>query len=294
MTENNGHHQTRPAPPAPSFARRRSPWPLVVVAALLIIVPFIFWYGTWFGRPLSDAEIEKYLRDEANPRHEQHALAQIAGHMEQHDADVHRWYPQIAGLASSRHADVRMTTAWVMGKDARAPEFHAALGQLLADAEPIVRRNAALALVPANDASGRAELLAMLRPYTFNSPRTGQLVSLLAPGTPVKRDSMLARIRTDAGAVAEIRSPLPGRIAQSAVAVGAQIVAGQPLVTLAPDEDSVLNALVALRFVATTEDLPEIERYAAGAGGLSAESKREAALTVEAIKRRAAENNQTK
>lgn len=290
MTENNGHGRP-PTPPRQS--RRRSPWPLVVVAALLVIAPFMFWYGTWFGRPLSDAEIEKYLRDEENPRHEQHALSQIAALMDKGDATAARWYPQVAGLAASRHADVRMTAAWVMGKDARQQEFHAALRKLLADGEPIVRRNAALALVPFNDASGRAELLAMLRPYTFDAPLAGQLVSVLPVGTPVKREAMLARVRTGEQ-VAEIRSPLPGRIEQLAAATGAQITAGQPLVTLAPDEDSVTNALVALRFVGTVEDLPEVERYAAGVAGMSEESKREAALTVEAVKRRAAEKSATK
>jgi hypothetical protein len=284
MTENNGHRR-QAARSASALGRRRTPWPLMVVAALLVVVPFMFWYGTWFGRTLSDAEIEQYLRDEENPRHEQHALSQIVARMEKGDGGVRRWYPQIVRLAASRHADVRMTAAWVMGKDARSQEFHNALRGLLADGEPIVRRNAALALVPFNDASGRAELLAMLRPYTFDAPLGGQLVSVLPAGTPVKREAMLARVRVGER-VAEIRSPLPGRIEQAAAAPGAQIAAGQPLVTLAPDEDSVLNALVGLRFVGTPEDLPEVERYAAGVAGVSDESKREAALTAEAIKRR--------
>ncbi|MFL6209105.1 MAG: HEAT repeat domain-containing protein [Pyrinomonadaceae bacterium] len=290
MTEPNGHHGQATTT---ALARRRTPWPLMIVAALLVIVPFIFWYGTWFGRTLSDAEIERYLRDEEQPRHEQHALSQIVARMEQHDEHVRQWYPQITQLVASRHADVRMTAAWVMGKDARAQEFHTALLKLLTDAEPIVRRNAALALVPFNDASGRTELRAMLSPYTFKAPLAGQLISILSVGTPVKREAMLARVRTDAAQSAEIRSPLPGRIEQLAVAPGAQLTTGQTLLTLAPDKDSVLNALVGLRFVGAAEDLPEIERYVQGVRGLSDESKRAAALTAEAIKRRVADQHLT-
>ncbi len=184
MTEGNGHHaQVAPGAQSP-HARRRTPWPLAVVAALFVIVPFAFWYGTWFGRSLDDAELTKYLKEEDNPRHEQHALAQIAERMEQQDANVRRWYPQVVALAASKHADVRMTAAWVMGRDASVADFHAALLKLITDDEPIVRRNAALALVPFGDARARAELVAMLRPYTFNAPVAGRLISILPAARP--------------------------------------------------------------------------------------------------------------
>ena len=284
MTESNGHHKPT-ARPLSAQGRRRTPWPLAVVAALFVIVPFLAWYGTWFGRTLSDREIEQYLHDEENPRHEQHALSQLVERRKR-GADVQRWYPQVVQLASSRHADVRMTAAWVMGSDAASAEFHAALLRLLADDEPIVRRNAALALVSFNDAQSRAELRAMLRPYIFNAPIAGQLVSILPVGTPVKREAMLARVRIGSGQLVEVRSPLPGRIEQLAVAPDAQIAQGQPLLTLAPDADSALDALVGLRFVGTAEDLPEVERYASGVAGMPDEIKKEAALTAEAIKRR--------
>ena len=293
MTEANGHHR-QSAPHASVSGRRRTPWPLAVVAALFVIVPFIFWYGTWFGRTLGDAELEKYLKEEGNPRHEQHALSQIAERMEHRDANVRRWYPHVVALAASRHADVRMTAAWVMGQDAHAPEFHTALVKLIEDGEPIVRRNAALALVPFNDARARVELRAMLRPYTFNVPLAGRLDSVLPVGTAVKREGLLARLRVEDARQVEIRAPLPGRIEQIIVATGAELSAGQPLLTLAPDEDSLVNALVGLRFVGTPEDLPEVERFAQGGAGLSAEVKKEAALTAEAIKRRAEQPNAQK
>ncbi|HYX41641.1 MAG TPA: HEAT repeat domain-containing protein [Pyrinomonadaceae bacterium] len=285
MTEGNGHHKQF-AQTSPAQGRRRTPWPLAVVAALFVIVPFLAWYGTWFGRSLNDTEIENYLNDEANPRHEQHALSQIVERMKKGE-DARRWYPQVVALASSQHADVRMTAAWAMGGDAKSAEFHAALLRLLADNEPIVRRNAALALVSFNDARSRAELTAMLRPYTFNAPIAGQLVSVLPINTSVKREAMLARVKLASDQLVEIRSPLPGRIEQLAVAPDAQVTQGQPLLTLAPDADSALDALVALRFVGAQEDLPEVERYASGVAGMPEEIKKEAALTAEAIKRRA-------
>jgi HEAT repeats/Biotin-lipoyl like len=288
MTESNGQHKPA-AQPLLAQGRRRTPWPLAVVAALFVIVPFLAWYGTWFGRTLSDKEIEQYLHDEENPRHEQHALSQIVERAKKGE-DVHRWYPQVVQLAASRHADVRMTAAWVMGGDAKSEEFHTALLRLLTDDEPIVRRNAALALVPFNDPRSRAELTAMLRPYTFNAPIAGQLVSVLPAGTPIKREAMLARVKLDSGQLVEIRAPLPGRIEQLNVATGAQVTSGQPLLTLAPDADSALDALVGLRFVGTLEDLPEVERYANGVAGMPEEIKKEAALTAEAIKRRAEQN----
>jgi biotin carboxyl carrier protein len=291
MTEANGHKGQHAAP---ATARRRTPWPLALVAALFVIVPFFVWYGTWFGRNLSDAEIERYLKDEDDPRHEQHALSQIVERMGKGDANVRRWYPQIVQMAASRHADVRMTAAWAMGRDTNAAEFHTALLNLLQDGEPIVRRNAALALVAFNDARAHTELGAMLRPYTFNAPMGGQLISILPVGTPIKREGMLARVRDEKELLAEVRSPLPGRIAQVLVAQGADIKSGQPLVIIAPDEDTVSNALVGLRYVGTSEDLSEVERLARGEGGVSDEIKREAALTTEAIKRRMEQSGASK
>jgi hypothetical protein len=265
------------------------PWPLAVVAALFVVVPFLFWYGTWFGRTLSDKEIAEYLSDETNPRHEQHALSQLGERISAGDADARRWYPQIARLAASRHTDVRMTAAWVMGREGRDEQFRATLAGLLADGEPIVRRNAALALVPFGDARGRPELLAMLRSYDFAVPLAGELVSVLPVGSVVRRETMLARVKPAHDTLAEIRAPLPGTIERVGVAPGAQVHAGQTMLTLAPDSDSVLNALVGLRFVGTVEDLGAVERYAQGVAGFKDDVKTEAARTVEAIRRRSAE-----
>ena len=51
------------APQSPPRTRQRSTWPLIILAALFIIVPFLTWYTTWFGRDLSDAEIDRVLAE---------------------------------------------------------------------------------------------------------------------------------------------------------------------------------------------------------------------------------------
>jgi hypothetical protein len=81
---------------------------------------------------------------------------------------------------------------------------------------------------------------------------------------------------------------------QVASAPNAQLNAGQPLLTLAPDADSVLSALVGLRFVGTPEDLTDVRRYAAGVAGLPAEIKNEAAQTSADIMRRQTETGASK
>ncbi len=289
MSDNNStDHQGRATEAAAlAGARRRTPWPLLVVAVLIVIVPFTFWYGTWFGRTLKDEEIEKYLQEETSARHVQHALAQLAGRMEAGDERVKRWYPSLVALAGHKEPDVRMTLAWAMGQDNRAEEFRAPLQQLLRDPEPIVRRNAALALVRFGDATGRPELLAMLRPFVVTSPTSGTLTSILPAGAALKRGSLLARVRDDDGSEQEIRTLLPGKIEKVSAAAGSQIEKGSELLILAPDSQSVWEALRALVLVGARDDLPEVERYAQGAAaGMSEEIKKQAAKTAAAIRAR--------
>src|SRR5450631_1246285 len=145
----SANSQTAPSSPPPT--RQRATWPLIILAALFIIVPFLTWYLTWFGRDLSDEEIAKYLVDEKNPRHIQHALSQIETRIEKGDPGVKKFYPQIVTAAKSPTAEIRKEAAWVMGQDNSSPEFHQALIGLASDAEPLVRRNAAVQLVRFGD-----------------------------------------------------------------------------------------------------------------------------------------------
>src|ERR1044071_7883531 len=131
--------------------------PILFVAVLFVAATFLAWYFSWFGRELSDADIAKYLADEKNPRHVQHALLQIQKRMERGDAGAKNWYLQLITLSGNPETEFRLTVAWLMGFDNTSQEFHNALLKLVHDQEPIVRRNAALALVRFNDPSGHEE-----------------------------------------------------------------------------------------------------------------------------------------
>jgi HEAT repeat protein len=274
------------APRAPESEKRRSPWPLAVVAALFIIVPFLAWYGTWFGRELDEAQIEEYLQDAEKPRRVQHALSEIEKRITRGDAGARRWYPQIVAFVDRPHADLRLTAAWVMGADPRAEEFHAALLRLLEDAEPIVRRNAALSLVRFGDARSLPELRAMLEPYNVRAEAEGIALTTLTEGSQVRRGAMLLRAE-QSNETFDVRSPLDGKIAKAFVKTGDQIRTGSDLFTLAPDPVAVGDALVALERLGVEEDLAEVEKFAAGVEGMPDYVKNRAARTAEAIKRRA-------
>src|SRR5712692_277403 len=140
MDDNGNKAQAAVAP----GTRQRSTWPLIVLAALFIIVPILTWYLTWYGRDLSDQDIAKYLADEKNPRHMQHALSQIETRIEKGDAGVKKFYPQIVGASKSQTAEIRKEAAWVRSEENTSPEFHQELVALVNDAEPLVRRNSAL------------------------------------------------------------------------------------------------------------------------------------------------------
>ena len=263
--------------------RRRTPWPLAVVAALFVVVPFLTWYWTWFGRSLSDEELTKFLTD-GNPRHAQHAMSQLADRIseERDGAAARRWGAQVVALASSPVADVRMTAAWLMGVEHRSEEFHAALLKLIEDGEPIVRRNAALALVRFGDDRCRPELLAMLRPYAVRAEAGGAAMTALSVGTPVKRESLLVRYRTAEGATAEVRSPVPGRVEKSNVREGKRFEAGAELFQIAPDAVQVHDALLGLYYFGRPEDLPDIDRERPG--GAATRARRPAAVRAKAVR----------
>lgn len=270
---------------AVNAGRRRTPWPLVVVALLFVIVPSLTWYLTWFGRGLTDEELTRYLSD-SNPRHAQHALSQLAERIEKGDAAASRWNAQVLALSQSQTPDLRMTAAWVMGLEHKSEEFHAALLRLLEDPAPIVRRNAALALVRFGDARCRPELLAMLRPVTINAQSEGTAQTALTVGTPVKRESLLVRYNVKPNLVGEVRSPVPGRVEKAFVKDGDTWGAGAELFVIAPDAEQVEDALLGLAYVGTAEDLPDVERYARGVDGAPEDLKAKAAQVAEAIKRR--------
>src|SRR6266404_1629969 len=266
-------------------SRVRGSGPILIVAILFVVASFLAWYFTWFGRGLSDAEISNYLIDEKRPRHVQHALLQIEQRMERGDPGVRKWYPQLVVLSGNAETEFRLTVAWIMGFDNQAKEFHEALLKLVQDAEPIVRRNAALALVRFNDNTGRRELVSVLRPYIVKAPADGVIDSILREGSQISRGALLVRILQADGKVIEVRAPLSGMVAL-AKEKGARLTKGDELLSLNSDEASVWEALRGLSLIGEAEDLEAVEVYATGGKSVAPRIKEQATLTAKAIKSR--------
>ena len=282
MTGNGNHPEIKV-----TEVRRRVPGskPILFLAGLFVVATCLAWYFSWFGRELSDADISKYLADERNPRHVQHALAQIQQRMQRGDTGAKNWYPQLVTLSGNPETEFRLTVAWLMGFDNTVPEFHNALLKLVHDEQPLVRRNAALALVTFNDNSGREELIAILKPYVLKAPADGTVQSSMREGTNVGRRTPLARIEQSDGKVMELRSPLPGRVNQIFKANGSQVTHDEDLLSLNSDEESVWEALRGLAIIGMKDDLAIVETYAQS-NDASGRVKEQAALTAQAINRR--------
>jgi biotin carboxyl carrier protein len=259
---------------------------VIGLALLFVLMPFLFWNATWFGRPLNDAQLAKALTDPSHPREIQHALTQIEVRMEAGDRSARRWYPQLVALSSDPVDEIRVTDAWVMGQDNSAPDFHQALLKLLADPNPMVRRNAALSLVRFADASGREQIVAMLRPYEMPSPFAGKLKIRLKPGDVVNPGTMVGHIEVGDRATNEVRAVVPGTLLRWMVQDGTNVTQGQPIVSLAPSENMVWEALRALYLVGRPEDLPDVERFVRGAEGVPPEIALQAQSTSKAIRGR--------
>jgi hypothetical protein len=255
---------------------------ITVFALLLVLFPFLFWYSTWFGRKLTDEQIDQYFADSSKPRHAQHALVQVGERLAAH-RDVSRWYPKVLEQASRPSLELRQTAAWIMGQDSHYPPFHEALLHLIHDPQPMVRRNAALALAAFHDPAGRPELIAMLRPYTIAAPESGVLRYRLKLGDYVNPGTLVAHI----GAT-EVRSSIPGEVRDLEQREGATVHPGDALADLGADKNHVWEALRALVLVGEPPDLDDIQRFTRPLPGIPETVVRQASETAEAIRSRRA------
>src|SRR6266536_553018 len=173
-----------------------------LTAWLICLMPFLFWWNTWFGRQLPDKQLAEYLHDEKKPRHIQHALVQTGERMGKHDATVTRWYPELLRLATHPVEEVRNTDAWVMGQDTSGAGFHETLLKMLNDSSSMVRGNAALSLVRFGDATGRPQIVALLQPARVTTPVDGLVVDAGRPGTAIHQGGLLAKLATSGSSAA--------------------------------------------------------------------------------------------
>ena len=272
-------------PAAVTRSRFRSTWPLLLVSALFVVGAFSTWYFTWFGRELSDQDIATYLVDEQHPRKVQHALSQIQQRMEKNDPSVKQWYPQLIKLTDSSETELRLTLAWLMGFDSKSNDFHTSLKKLLNDPEPIVRRNAALALIRFGDDAGRSELRSVFDLYVVKATTAGTLSSSLHSGATVSRGALLARIQNGATET-EIRSPLPGKVENLVAQTGARVNLGDTLLMLSSDEGSIWESLRGLAVIGQQEEFDAITRYVQKTPTMSERTKEQASVTLKAIHER--------
>ena len=257
-----------------------------LTAWLIVLMPFLFWWSTWFGRPLSDEQIGEYLRDEKHPRHIQHALVQLGDRMARNNDAVKRWYPDIARLAGHPVEEVRNTDAWVMGQDSANPAFHDALLKMLQDHSITVRGNAALSLVRFGDASGRAQIVGLLESASITAPGAGRVLDIDKAGTAVHQGGLIAKLGDEQRTI-EVRSPIAGRVQKPTVAPGEAVTQGMQLAVVAPAESQVWEALRALYVLGLPEDLPAIRVYQHESDDSSSRVRQQAVLTEQAILERA-------
>jgi hypothetical protein len=250
---------------------------------LIVLMPFLFWWSTWFGRHLSDQQLTMYLHDDKKPRHIQHALVQLGDRMNHADVSARQWYPDLVRLATYPVEEVRNTDAWVMGQDTSGAGFHETLLKMLQDPSPMVRGNAALSLVRFGDATGRPQIIALLQPAEINAPAAGTIADADHPGTPIRQGGLLAKLSaTGLPQPVEIRSPIPGRI-RSVAQPGAKVNAGAEVAVIDPGTEQVWEALRALYLIGQPEDLSAVRPYERDLPDVSNDVRKQAEETEKAI-----------
>src|SRR5246127_404417 len=284
--------QTAPATPKPKRSMSRAQKILFFATGwLIVLMPFLFWWNTWFGRHLSDQQLTEYLHDEKKPRHIQHALVQLGDRMSHNDAAAKQWYPDLVRVASYPVEEVRNTDAWVMGQDPSGAGFHDTLLKMLRDSSPMVRGNAALSLVRFGDASGRLQIVTLLQPVQLTAPVSGRIADSDRPGTAIHQGGLVAKLAPAGSAqTVEIRSPIPGRI-RSVAQTGANVAAGAEIAVVDPGSEQVWEALRALYLVGQPDDLAAIRTYERNVPEIPDHLRQQARLTEKAIQERAAAHN---
>lgn len=252
---------------------------------LIVLMPFLFWWNTWFGRHLTDQQLAEYIHDDKKPRHIQHALVQLGDRMSHADQSARQWYPDLLRLSTNSVEEVRNTDAWVMGQDTSGTGFHEALLKMLQDPSPMVRGNAALSLVRFGDATGRSEIVALLQPARILSPANGRVVDSDRPGTAIHKGGLVAKLQDEHGQTEEIRSPIPGHI-RSVAQTGARLAVGGEVGVIDPATDQVWEALRALYIIGQPDDLPAVRAYQRDLPEISNDIRQQATETEKGIQSR--------
>ncbi len=267
------------------YASRKATLFATALAIASVAIPFWFWMDTWFGKSLTEEQIEEYLTDAERPRKAQHAMAQISERLTGGDESVKVWYPHLLELARHELPELRVTVAWLMGDDPSSDAFHEALRVLVRDPNPMVRRNAALALAKFGDSIGRAEMRGMLQPYRLASEHAGTVTNRLQPGDSFDAGALLVRVHGDGeGESLDVRAPLPGIVDRQLFADGDRIGSGDEVTVIRPESTHVMQALLGLYLVGTSEDVELIRPFQRPREELSPQVAQQAMLTLQRIR----------
>lgn len=265
---------------------RRTLYSLLAVLILVacVVIPYLTWHRTWFGRPLTDVELTEYLQDQEKSRRIQHALTQIAERMDRGDSSAAQWYEEVIRLSEHPVPQVRVTSAWAMGQDSTFESFHEALIGMLEDDHLLVRRNAALSLVRFADTAGLEEMRAMLLPHPVRAPVDGSVDYLVSEGEEVHLGNLLVRLSSQ-GDLNEVHSPLSSSVQFLPISPGTEVTAGTELLMLSPDTNHVWESLRAIALVGGPGELELVNSIAEDFSFIP-EIRSQAILTREAIEKR--------
>ena len=150
----------------------------------------------------------------------------------------------------------------------------------------MVRGNAALSLVRFRDASGRAQIVALLQPVRIVAPFGGHIIDADRPGTAIHQGGIIAKLGYGQGET-DLRSPISGRIHSLSVAAGASVASGEEIAVVDPGDEQVWEALRALYIIGRAEDLPAIRPYERESRDIPDRVREQALLTEQAIRSRA-------
>ena len=261
-----------------------------VTGWLIVLMPFLFWWNTWFGRQLSNQQLTAYLHDDKKPRHIQQALVQISERISRHDAAVAQWYPELVALAADPVEEVRNTDAWVMGQDTSGAGFHETLRE---DAQRFFAHGARKCRAVSGALRRRHRASANRSPAAAGADhrptsRTHRRFRSARHGDPPGRTDREAA-SSNSGAsqtVIEIRSPIPGRI-RSVAGTGTNVTAGAEIAVVDPGTEQVWEALRALYLIGQLDDLPAIRPYERDLPDISNDVRQQAQETEKAIQQRA-------
>ena len=252
---------------------------------LIVLMPFLFWWNTWFGRQLSDKQIVEYLQDDKHPRHIQHALVQIGERIARGDASASNGIHK-ASAGAYPVEEVRNTDAWVMGQDTSGAGFHEAL--LKCSTTPRLPCAAMrlylwcdLATLP-----GGRRFWNFCKPAKIAAPQEGKVSDTSVGGHSDSPGGNWWPKLQPTGQTIEVRSPISGRVREDAVQTGQNVSPGATVADIDPGTEQVWEALRALYFVGQPEDLAAVLPYERELPDIPDQVRQQAMETEKAIRQR--------